>query len=745
MKGKLLHLLCLLCLLGGMSTQVSAQYSATPVTSATQFVDGGKYAIMVGSDGKGFFVNQFIFLNTNATPANLQIEGYYNSSSGAILTKNNVNEKVSSNPTHYFVLKESNTNPGTFAIMNNDGTYWGLSTVSNTIGKIIPVTVDNATYFTLEILETGYIDIKDGNNNHVDRYNTYGGNLRCPSQDAKVKNLTHYSFFKIEENASGKYYLYDIDGNPLTESPILVDADGTTKLSDAYTFPTFLDVTYHSDKTNWTEEDPGSLVGAQDYYIKTSYKEGFPFTPSDSWTTLYNGKTFAQTGNSGDVAKYAVKIGGDWLNGFTLQRYDGTFLSTNATWGKAADAAKFSANDANNLSTTDGSKNLYLSSNGTMFLNDTKDAFSKKDLLYAYPTQKYVGSYYRGQIGSVTFDQMLAGEGKVALSADKYYYLELHNGTTDENKQLTSAGATVQVLPSAATYAFTAAASTTDNFPGLWKIADGKLTNLNAAFNLGTDITMTHQGVDGNNHGLYNIKMKATDNTDRWLYYDSGTGKVFFGYSSNYNWALREFDESTIFTMNLNEVKGTYYATLCAPIPLQATSEDFKVYTGKLADGNTVLALEEHDGVIPAGMPVMLISTESATATFQYATTLDTYTPNEAWKGTLIDLKFADEATAKNYRTLGKGGAANTAGFYTPGVTTKIPANRAYIEMPSASETQAMLPIRFDDGTLTWIDASILTGEQTDNAAIYDLSGRRIMQPQRGQLYIRGGKKFIAQ
>ena len=122
------------------------------------------------------------------------------------------------------------------------------------------------------------------------------------------------------------------------------------------------------------------------------------------------------------------------------------------------------------------------------------------------------------------------------------------------------------------------------------------------------------------------------------------------------------------------------------------------------------------------------------------------YSPNDTWKGTFINLVFGnDEATAKNYRTLGKGGAANTAGFYTPGVTTKIPANRAYIEMPSASETQAMLPIRFDDGTLTWIDASILTGEQTDNAAIYDLSGRRIMQPQRGQLYIRGGKKFIAQ
>ena len=49
----------------------------------------------------------------------------------------------------------------------------------------------------------------------------------------------------------------------------------------------------------------------------------------------------------------------------------------------------------------------------------------------------------------------------------------------------------------------------------------------------------------------------------------------------------------------------------------------------------------------------------------------------------------------------------------------------------------------FPVGTLK--DEGFLTGEQTDNAAIYDLSGRRIMQPQRGQLYIRGGKKFIAQ
>ena len=169
-------------------------------------------------------------------------------------------------------------------------------------------------------------------------------------------------------------------------------------------------------------------------------------------------------------------------------------------------------------------------------------------------------------------------------------------------------------------------------------------------------------------------------------------------------------------------------------------------------DGKEVKVLNltevNRESVIAAGTPLVLYkSSTNIVSKFDVVYNANvSYSPNDTWKGTFINLVFGnDEATAKNYRTLGKGGAANTAGFYTPRATTKIPANRAYIEMPSASKSQAMLPLRFEDGTLTWIDASILTGEQTDNAAIYDLSGRRIMQPQRGQLYIRGGKKFIAQ
>lgn len=739
MKGKLLHLLCLLCLLGGMSTRVSAQYVAKKVTDVSEITaDANVYYAFQLSEGPGTSNNMLNgFIQNNGSL--IRMQGTTNGLLSQSILEGTITDEILVNYAKQFFTLESTT--GGFKIKNNGG-YWYIDTSNynylrpttysgSAVAGVVTFTA-NGSYFDIKI-DSKLVDEKANNSTF----------LCAPISDksyTKFIGKSHFTIWKVEKVSSATYHICDETGAEL--SKVSVEA-GSKKVGEAYSFPTYLDVTYHSDNTSWTPAVTSSLVEAKDYYIKTYYKEGFPFTPSNSWTTLYNGNTFAQTGNSGDVAKYAVKIGGNWVDGFTLQRKDEKYLGhTNGTIQWQAAAVKFLANNTYNLSTADGSYSLFVSENGTMFLGNTKDAFSKKDILFAYPTQKYVGSYYQGQIGSVTFDQMLAGEGKVALSEDKYYYLELHNGTTDERKQLTSASTTYQLLPNVTpTYAFTAA-STTNNFPGIWKIADGNLTNLNAAsYNLGTGVTLSYQGVDTNNHGLYTIK----NGNDQYLYYFNESSVIFGSGDTYRNWALREVDESTNFTINLNEVGGTYYATLCAPIPLQATSEDFKVYTGELADGNTVLALTEHNGVIPAGMPVMLTSTKSATATFQYATTLETYTPNEAWKGTLIDLKFADEATAKNYRTLGKGGAANTAGFYVPATTTKVPANRAYIEMPSTLETQAMLPLRFEDGTLTWIDASILTGEQTDNAAIYDLSGRRIMQPQRGQLYIRGGKKFIAQ
>ena len=48
------------------------------------------------------------------------------------------------------------------------------------------------------------------------------------------------------------------------------------------------------------------------------------------------------------------------------------------------------------------------------------------------------------------------------------------------------------------------------------------------------------------------------------------------------------------------------------------------------------------------------------------------------------------------------------------------------------------------DGGLTSVEPVIETVEREDDDAIYDLQGRRIMEPQRGSIYIKNGKKFLA-
>lgn len=743
MKGKLLHLLCLLCLLGGMSTRVSAQdYEAYELSNVSEIkTDGTEYLIceVKSSDNLRNF-----FLYASASSFSSAIVR----PSSSTYTESAKNSVISAGDAYRFTFSSGSTS-GKYKIKNKLVNKF-IDTKSGT--EYLGFTESGAIDFTIIKENDGFVLQNGGKYASQKKYTNY-------MYAASSSKDTYFKIFEIraKQTTKVKFSYYDESGTLLNATPVEKEYTGTETVSQIAGVPDYVSATYYANENfDGDELSMAKPVANTVYYVRTSYKEGFPFTNSGSYYALagensYGILVYLITAETG-YEKF-IKVTGDWYNNFVLQDKSGNYLNNSTgTWESSESKFEVEMTDGSYLlkspTATTYLKFTGYASNQTMTTKSSATRVQNMsnacitEYLLAWPTHPYVGSYYQGQAG-LTMDKIANSEAKVELSSDKYYFLELHNGTTDAGKQLTSASTTYQLLPNVTpTYAFTAAASTTNNFPSLWKIAEGNLTNLNAAsYNLGTGVTLSYQGVDAKNHGLYTIQ----NGNDQYLYYFDESSVIFGSGTTYRNWALREVDESTIFTINLNEVGGTYYATLCAPIPLQATSEDFTVYTGELGNGNTELTLTKHTGVIPAGMPVMLISTASNTATFQYATTVDNYNPNDAWKGTFIDLKFADEATAKNYRTLGKGGAANTAGFYTPGVTTKIPANRAYIEMPSASETQAMLPIRFDDGTLTWIDASILTGEQTDNAAIYDLSGRRIMQPQRGQLYIRGGKKFIAQ
>lgn len=73
--------------------------------------------------------------------------------------------------------------------------------------------------------------------------------------------------------------------------------------------------------------------------------------------------------------------------------------------------------------------------------------------------------------------------------------------------------------------------------------------------------------------------------------------------------------------------------------------------------------------------------------------------------------------------------------------TILVGANRAYLNVPSGADNAPVMSMQFG-GETTSIDGITETQKETDNS-LYDLMGRRVTTPQKGQIYIRGGKKVI--
>ena len=232
-------------------------------------------------------------------------------------------------------------------------------------------------------------------------------------------------------------------------------------------------------------------------------------------------------------------------------------------------------------------------------------------------------------------------------------------------------------------------------------------------------------------------------------YYLKQTGKTTIG-SINYKpgvntgyWFIREADA---FSIPLHTVDGKSYATMYAPVKLVQDAEDKTIiYTGNV-NGNGNLHLEEWEGgVIPANTPLVLVNeegAESARFLISYDEPARTVTPDDNWTGTNIKFQFTGDER-NNYRLFGFNRAFGV-GFFKPKATGNIPANRGYINISNLP--YQTIGLQFPDGTTTSIDAAILNGNTTaEDTPIYDISGRRLMQPTRGQFYIRNGQKFIAQ
>lgn len=192
------------------------------------------------------------------------------------------------------------------------------------------------------------------------------------------------------------------------------------------------------------------------------------------------------------------------------------------------------------------------------------------------------------------------------------------------------------------------------------------------------------------------------------------------------------------FSVDLHAATDASYATFCMPIDCKIVSTTTKAYTGKYDATNSSLNMSEiTDGIIPANEGVVLKNTDNTVTSVKFtanAKATATSLENDL-QGTTEDIAFAELSDKLVF-----GLSNNVVGFYAAGGTAALPANRAYLNK-SLIGSAAAVAMNFNP-VATGI--SNIRNNNKVNAPIYDLTGRRVFNTTKGNLYIQNGSKFIA-
>lgn len=197
------------------------------------------------------------------------------------------------------------------------------------------------------------------------------------------------------------------------------------------------------------------------------------------------------------------------------------------------------------------------------------------------------------------------------------------------------------------------------------------------------------------------------------------------------------------FTVNLNTNDNLVasFATLALPFDFKVASSntnDAKLYSGAYNAATRTLDMTAVEGVVPASAGVVIKSDNKAanivlTANAKSAATA--LTDNQL-VGTTEEIVFSELTDKLVFGVT----AQNHVGFYTAGGSDALPANRAYLPTSVLGGENAVA-MNFG-GNVTGINAVVKADKA--NAAIYDLTGRRVTRTVKGGLYIQNGSKFVA-
>lgn len=265
----------------------------------------------------------------------------------------------------------------------------------------------------------------------------------------------------------------------------------------------------------------------------------------------------------------------------------------------------------------------------------------------------------------------------------------------------------------------------------------------------------------------------AADNTYNWYLFPTNDGmfgicpvagsvyqwpaKLDDSKKKNYSWSLNSsndnisFEEfkadNDAFRFQLTPATFTYtmynggdnhnYNTFSAPfdVKLAKSETDVKMYKG-VADYEAKKFNMEEIAAAPAEAGIFLMGNNvNKTVTLEVTSGVAALEDNEL-RGSTTDVEDLEDKLI-----LGPSTTTNEIGFFAAadGVTT-LYANHAYLMRKTLSTVEG-LSLSFG-GKPTGIGH--VSTSDVKNAPIYDLTGRRVNHTVKGQLYIQGGRKFIA-
>lgn len=381
-------------------------------------------------------------------------------------------------------------------------------------------------------------------------------------------------------------------------------------------------------------------------------------------------------------------------------------------------------------------------------------AISLPDFIAA-PTLKPEGIYHDG--AATSYNLQLASTLPFTLSTDAnrvYYYLAAGAGT-EGRTMLYANGNSLELRAEAQANNLTAMRNdlwyvTGNPYDGLQfhnvgsgttavsKIALSDITELGLSPAGGGHDTWKIYKISDNAFGLYAKDWKKTNVA--WKLNDS---KVSFekidasAPNTSDAFAFQAIEATYVLPLHDSKTDNAAFATTCAPFNFAIMGDDVKAYAGKLSADGKELDMKEIEGNVPANQGVILKAAMGVSeVTVKVVNTADAI--DNDLKGT------NDEMTdLSQVYVFGRDKVTRHVGFYAAAGDAPLPANRAYLDKP-AQEAVNAVAMNFGNGMVTNINTAI-SAQSADNAPIYDLSGRRVQHTVKGSLYIKGGRKFMAQ